>query len=54
MGGGEDRWSSHTIYCEFQNELNFDMDMSNGREVLTVRSDDLTRQIVRSYASALS
>jgi hypothetical protein len=32
----------------------FDMDMSNGRGVLTVRSDDLTRQIVRSYASALS
>jgi hypothetical protein len=26
----------------------FDMDMSNGREVLTVRSDDLTPQIVRS------
>jgi hypothetical protein len=32
----------------------FDMDMSNGRRVLTVRSADLTRQIVRSYASALS
>jgi hypothetical protein len=25
----------------------FDMDMSNGRGVLTVRSDDLTRQILR-------
>jgi hypothetical protein len=46
---GTDRQPYDTVVS-----VHVDMDMSNGRGVLTLRSDDLTRQIVRSYASALS
>jgi hypothetical protein len=42
------------LISNLMHKILIDMDMSNGWGVLTVRSDDLTHQIVRSYASALS